>query len=48
MVAYLATLLVACPKHVATNGVSKFNTSHEIVDFKVMVMVSKLVPSSLT
>jgi hypothetical protein len=48
MVAYLATLLNACPKHAPTNGVSKFNTSHEIIDNKAMVVVSKLVPSSLT
>lgn len=48
VVTYWTILFIACQKHVPLNGVDKFNASHEIIDFKVVVMVPKLVPSSLT
>jgi hypothetical protein len=35
-------------KYAQSKGMGKLNASHEIIDFKVVVMFVKLVPSSFT
>jgi hypothetical protein len=35
----LIALFITCPKHAPSNGVYKLNVSHEITNFRVMVML---------
>jgi hypothetical protein len=42
------TLFIVYPRHTPPNGVYKFNASHEIINFRAMIMLPKLVPSSFT
>jgi hypothetical protein len=41
-------LFIVYPRHAPPNGIYKFNASHEIINFRAMVMLPKLVPSSFT
>ncbi len=48
VITYWVLLFIACTKHAPSNGASKLNASHEITDFRVVVMIPKLIPSFLT
>lgn len=41
-------LFMACWKHAPSKGLYKFNASQEIIDVKLEVMFTKLMPSSFT
>ncbi len=48
LVAYWDVLLMACLQHEPLKRTCKFNDSHEIIVFRVMVMLPKLVPLFFT
>jgi hypothetical protein len=47
-VAYRATLFITCPKHTSSKWIGKYNALDEITNFRDVVMIAKLMPSSFT
>ncbi len=48
LMAYWVSFNIAWPKHDPTNGVRSWRGKHETLDFKALVNVFRLDPSSLT